>query len=280
MEQLIWTLTEWRGPLAWAILGVMSYISIRCLVAARGAEGAFRHRLVTCGAAIAMLLPAGIHPGLGILPPLTTLGVAFLASSSPGRSPGLRMALNGVGLGLVLVTAAMACSGYILSLGSGPSMWPNSSRHLSLALMKSQTSGFKRGDTVSFGVPGNEAAPDPETGWPTGRYHKRIIGLPGDRVETDDYTIRVNGNTIADCRPELAVETFKNSTWLCRGHLEGITYTMVWGDPEIWMNGRQQWEVEKDEVLVFGDNLPESADSRYRGPIRLRWLVGRFSSSW
>lgn len=269
--------------MAWGVLAVMSYVAIRCLLAARRATSVVRDRLLTCGIGTLALLPAGINPSLGILPPLTAIGLVFLASAAPHRAVWLNRFLLGIGLVMVLGTAIMASSGYILSLGSGPSMWPTTSRHLSLAIMKSQTDGFKRGDTISFGVPGSEASDDPESGWPVGRYHKRIIGLPGDHVLLDDYTIHLNGQTVADCHPEKALEvldTYNQTTWLCRGELDGKAYTLVWGTHDIWMNGRQEWALKEGEALVLGDNLPESADSRYRGAIPLRWVVGRFTSSW
>ena len=286
MESLVWRLVEWRGELALGLLAAIAYISVRCLLAARKAQGADRHRLLACGIAAALLLPAGIHPALGILPVLAILGITCLAAGMPGKKAWVRRPLTAVGLVVLMGSAGCASTGQSLLLGSGPSMWPTSSRSMSLFLMERNTADYARGDLVTFGVPMSEAAPDEATGWPAGRYHKRLIGLPGDRVELDDYTIRVNGAKVADCHPEQALEALEgmhNYTWVCSGHAAGhsdVAYRMVWGDPEIWMNGHQAWTLGPDEVLVLGDNLVESADSRYRGPIPQRWLVGRVSQSW
>ena len=287
MNQWILQLTQLRGELALALLAAIAYIALRCLFAARKAEGGDRHRLLACGIGAALLLPAGIHPALGILPVLAILGITCLAAGKPGKKAWVRRPLTAVGLVALLGSAGCASTGQTLFLGSGPSMWPTSSRSMSFFLMERNTEDYARGDLVTFGVPRSEASSDEDTGWPTGRYHKRLIGLPGDRVELDDYTIRVNGELAADCHPELALETTEpmhHYTWICRGIISGsptlASYRMVWGDPEIWMNGKQAWALGADEVLVLGDNLVESADSRYRGPIPSRWLVGRVTQTW
>lgn len=281
MENWYWSLTEWRGEVAWLLLLMMAYLSLRFLFSARKETTFHKHRLVTCGLSTAALLPVGIHPSLGILPTLATVGLVCLAcSAGASRSAWSQRFLTGTGLVFLLGSAGMAFSGYVLAMGSGPSMWPTASKHLSLFLMDNHQTTWERGTVISFGVPMAEAASDADTGWPAGRYQKRIIGLPGDWVAIEDYALKVNGQTVADCRPERALERFSNSTWLCAGQLGNVSYRMVWGDPEIWMNGRQNWHVPAGETLVLGDNLPESADSRYRGTVPLRWVSGRFFASW
>lgn len=281
MENWYWSLTEWRGEVAWLLLLMMVYLSLRFLFSARNGSTPRKHRLVTCGVSTAALVPIGIHPSLGILPTLVTVGLVCLAcSAGSSRLVWGERLLTSTGLVLLLGSAGMAFSGYVLAMGSGPSMWPTASRHLSLFLMDNHQRTWERGTVVSFGVPMAEAAADANTGWPAGRYQKRIIGLPGDRVVMEDYALVINGITVADCRPEKALERLSNSTWLCAGRLNNVSYRMVWGAPEIWMNGRQEWRVPAGETLVLGDNLPESADSRYRGTVPLRWVSGRFFASW
>lgn len=281
METLAMSLMEWRGELALGILATVAYMALRCLVAGWMAEDGARDRLLVCGASAMVLLPAGIHPGLGFLPQVAAFGLGFLATGSRGRSKALRWTLNALGLAMLGGAATLASLGMVPSLSAGPSMWPTSSREMSVFMMDTRTRGFSRGDLVSFGVPKHEASEDPDAGWPAGRYHKRLLGLPGDRVEIGPLDIRVNGTTVAHCARDQALqilEHFNHSTWLCQAATDGKAdqrYTIVWGEPDIWMDRSRTWVVGQDQAFVLGDNLPESGDSRYRGTIPLRWLVGR-----
>ena len=76
---------------------------------------------------------------------------------------------------------------------------------------------------------------------------KRVIGLPGDVIETRDGVVYVNGEPLDE--PYLA---------------EG---TMT-GDPSDGQNPAiERQTVPEGHVFVMGDNRANSADSRYRGPI-------------
>ena len=109
-----------------------------------------------------------------------------------------------------------------------------------------------RGDVIVFEL-------DPEEVGPDGIKDliKRVIGLPGDVIETRDGVVYINDRALDE--PYLA---------------DG----MVTGDPEDGQNPPIPRQTVPDgHVFVLGDNRSNSQDSRYaaRGPIPIDTIVGR-----
>jgi signal peptidase I len=108
---------------------------------------------------------------------------------------------------------------------------------------------YDRGDIVVF---------DPPETWSSGGgvpFIKRIIGLPGDRVELRDGKVFVNGTELDE--PYIFEEN-------------GVPQTT---DP--LAGGASQWLVPENELLVMGDHRQDSADSRSFGPIEIGHVIGR-----
>src|ERR1700680_1340059 len=95
-----------------------------------------------------------------------------------------------------------------------------------------------RGDTVVFWYPGD----------PTKSYIKRVIGVPGDRVEVDHGTVLINGQALDEyyVPPE-----FRDSSS---------------------MTARS---VPTDEYFVLGDHRSSSNDSRAWGMVPRRYIYGK-----
>ena len=98
--------------------------------------------------------------------------------------------------------------------------------------------GVARGDVV--------VVRDPREG--RGRYLKRVVGLPGERVQQTEGSLLVNGKTFAE------------------GYLGGLP-PVIGLDEAAWLLGDQ-------EYFVLGDNRAHSTDSREFGPIRHDDIIG------
>jgi signal peptidase I len=84
---------------------------------------------------------------------------------------------------------------------------------------------------------------------------KRVIGLPGDVIETRDGVVYINDSPLEE------------------PYLTDGTKT---GDPTDGQNPSIERQTVPDgHVYVLGDNRSNSADSRYRGPIPIDSIVGR-----
>lgn len=93
----------------------------------------------------------------------------------------------------------------------------------------------QRGDIVVFVSPNNGKED----------YIKRIIGLPGERVEIRDGAVWINGYRLEE--PYLSSAT---------------PYTGV-------------WVLGPDEYFVLGDNRPNSSDSHTWGPLPRKNIIGK-----
>jgi signal peptidase I len=108
---------------------------------------------------------------------------------------------------------------------------------------------YQRGDIVVF---------DPPETWSSGGgvpFIKRVIGLPGDRVELRDGKVFVND--VALTEPYI----FENN---------GIPQTT---DPA--PGGPNEWLVPTGDLLVMGDHRQDSADSRSFGFVEVKHVIGR-----
>jgi len=100
----------------------------------------------------------------------------------------------------------------------------------------------QRGEVVVFKYPRNLSQ----------RYIKRIVGLPGEKIEIKDGEILIfnaNGSQFLD-----------ESNYL-------PTYLATPGDAQV--------SLAENEYFVLGDNRPSSSDSRYWGPLPREDIIGR-----
>ena len=109
---------------------------------------------------------------------------------------------------------------------------------------------YSRGDIVVFDPPASFAADT--AGVPL---IKRVIGLPGDRVDLRDGKVYVNGVELKE-------------PYIYRDH--GIAQTTDPGN-----DGQTEWLVPVGSLLVMGDHRQDSTDSRAFGPIEMGHVIGR-----
>jgi signal peptidase I len=120
----------------------------------------------------------------------------------------------------------------------------------------------KRGDVVVFRT---DAIPEVKRDMfriaPRDMYVKRIAGLPGERVSIQPPWIYVNGQKVVE--PKILENIFSQ--------------TNVLNNPPPGVSLPQTIEVQlgPDEYFVVGDNILNSLDSRYYGPIKDGHFVGK-----
>jgi signal peptidase I len=108
---------------------------------------------------------------------------------------------------------------------------------------------YARGEIVVFDPPpGLEAGPNPSP------FIKRVIGLPGDRIELRDGAVFVNGTRLDE--PYAYAHG-------------GVT------QPTAARAGVSQWLVPSGQLFVMGDHREVSEDSRVFGPIDTSRVIGR-----
>jgi signal peptidase I len=92
---------------------------------------------------------------------------------------------------------------------------------------------------------------------PQAKWVMRVIALPGERVAVTTNALFINGAEV----PEAALPAvFRHKRWL----------TPQLAQSEL----PRQWSLGSNQVFAVGDNLENSNDSRYWGPLDTSAIVG------
>jgi len=157
----------------------------------------------------------------------------------PGRASSARALLRDVVeslvLALVIYLVINALTGRFYVRGSSMEPTLHNGQYLVVSKLSYRFSEPQRGDIVVFVSP-NGAGED---------YIKRIVGLPGERVEIREGAVWINGYRLD--------EPYLNS---------GIPYTGA-------------WSLGPDEYFVLGDNRANSSDSHAWGPLPRKNIIGK-----
>ncbi len=121
----------------------------------------------------------------------------------------------------------------------------------------------QRGDVMVFKFPQN----------PKIKFIKRVIGLPGDRVEYRNKILTINGKPV----PQTLV---KQTDLVTEQYLEQLGNH----NHALWRNisvGRdREYVVPAGHYFVLGDNRDSSNDSRYWGYVSENLIVGKAVAVW
>ncbi|HIM22303.1 MAG TPA: signal peptidase I [Gammaproteobacteria bacterium] len=105
------------------------------------------------------------------------------------------------------------------------------------------------------------------------KYIKRVIGLPGDRIEIKGYELFINGNKV---KQELLDKSSEESFYLeTIDDIDHIVRILGISEYENFV-----WDVPPNKYLVIGDNRDNSLDSRAWGYFSKENLIGRGEFIW
>jgi signal peptidase I len=143
-----------------------------------------------------------------------------------------------------------------------------------------------RGDTIVFETAGIPQEMRERWGIPEDEFYiKRLVGLPGERVQIgDDRHLRINGQRLDAGTPHFEnVYGFdpklppRESEW--SGHVNGTVaqeYKMNnLGGVPFFPDENTTYDVPSDSCLPMGDNTCNSLDSRFWGAIPEKYVIGK-----
>jgi len=122
---------------------------------------------------------------------------------------------------------------------------------------------IRRGDIAIFTYPNDR----------TLKYIKRIIALPGDRVQIKGKDIRVNGNPLS---PQSGAAAPGMETVESEGDRR---WRVLWGQSD-QPPPDADLVVPPGQVFVLGDNRSASTDSRRFGTVPMQDVVGKARQIW
>lgn len=122
---------------------------------------------------------------------------------------------------------------------------------------------IERGDIAIFTYPNDRAT------WNI----KRIVALPGDRVQIHGHIVEINGQSLAP------PATDAHATDITEKSPAGREWRVHW-DPNLPSRGDVDLVVPPGKVFVLGDNRSNSRDSRNFGTVSMQDVVGRARQVW
>ncbi len=131
----------------------------------------------------------------------------------------------------------------------------------------------KRGDVAVFKLPTNTDID----------YIKRVIGLPGDRIQVKDGVLYINGEAVKKERIEdFSDEAERSLSGPAPQFVEtlpnGVSYRVLDTTPMGAADNTEEYVVPENHYFMMGDNRDNSQDSRYQsevGYVPIENFVGR-----
>jgi signal peptidase I len=138
---------------------------------------------------------------------------------------------------------------------------------------------IKHGDVIVFRYPNNEHDPS-KTGL---HYIKRVVGLPGDKVDVDGRNLIINGEEV----PLTFVGSYQDERFgteydKYQEDLLGKKHIVIYEQGrEYTQRGNLPVVVPPGHVFVMGDNRDNSQDSRFWGFVPIHDIEGEaFITHW
>ena len=111
---------------------------------------------------------------------------------------------------------------------------------------------FQRGDLVFARHPEN----------PDLYMIRRVIALPGDRIEIQNRNVIINGSALKD-KIEISIQNYWNG-------ISPVKYT-EFSDNE----SMKDVKIKENEIFLMGDNRRTALDSRHFGPVSFDFISGK-----
>ena len=129
----------------------------------------------------------------------------------------------------------------------------------------------EQGDVVVFKLPRDTSLD----------YIKRVIGLPGDRIQMIDGILHINGTAVE--RTEVGLTTYTKGNGIQKTVMEyietlpnGVQHAIYEESDTMPLDRTQEWVVPEGHFFAMGDNRDDSLDSRATvGFVPFENLVGR-----
>ncbi len=139
----------------------------------------------------------------------------------------------------------------------------------------------QRGDVVVFRYPDN----------PSIDYIKRIVGMPGDKIEIRDGRVWVNGQIVDRiAEGDYRYFDFQQGRDIVKLRFreiapDGTEYTVIHSQQPLGLGHTRQWIVPRERYFMMGDNRDNSRDSRlwdnpFVSPEQIKGRAIRVHWSW